>query len=62
MKIKIHLNNGMEFVATVTGYNGADFTAQLNNSQISHVNIGDLVLSKHSVMMIMPFEDVPEVL
>lgn len=54
MEIEIHLNNGMKFTANVTGYEGGAFTEQLNNPQINHVNIGDLVLSKHAVLMIMP--------
>lgn len=59
MEIEIHLNNGMKFTANVTGYNGSDFTAQLNNSQINHVNIGDLVINKHAVLMIMPVQKAP---
>lgn len=54
MKIEIHLNNGFKFTATVEGYEGALFAQQLNNPQISHVNIGDLVLSKHAVLIVMP--------
>lgn len=56
MKIEIHLNNNMKFTANVTGYNGESFTAQLNNPQINHVNIGDLVLNKHSVLLVMPVQ------
>lgn len=59
MKIEIHLNNGMKFTADVTGYNGAEFTTQLNNPQISFVNIGDLVLSKHTIILTMPVTNEP---
>lgn len=58
MEIEIHLNNGMKFTATVTGYSGDEFTKSLNNPQINHVNIGDLVLSKHAVVMVMPVQEV----
>lgn len=54
MKIEIHLNNGMKFTADVEGYDGGTFTQALNNPQVNHVNIGDLVLSKHSVILVMP--------
>lgn len=61
MNIEIHLNNGMKFTANVTGYNGEDFTKSLNNPQISHVNIGDLVLSKHSILIILPVQVATEI-
>lgn len=61
MKIEIHLTNGMKFTADVTGYNGTDFTKMLNNHQIGHVNIGDIVLSKNAVLMILPVTGDPEV-
>lgn len=56
MTIEIHLNNGMKFTADVAGYNGTEFTKQLNNPQVNHVNIGDLVLSKHAVVLVMPVQ------
>lgn len=54
MEIEIHLNNGMKFTADVEGYRGDLFTKSLNNPQASHVNIGDVVLSKHSILLVMP--------
>lgn len=60
MKIEVLLNNGMKFTAEVTGYSGAEFTKMLNNPQTSHVNIGDLVMSKHAVMTVMPVYAVEE--
>lgn len=57
MKIEIHLTNGMKFTATVEGYSGEEFTKALNNPQVNHVNIGDLVLSKHAVTLVMPVQE-----
>lgn len=57
MKIEIHLNNGMKFTATVEGYSGDEFTKALNDRDVSHVNIGDLVLNKHTVLLVMPVND-----
>lgn len=59
MNITIYLNNSMQFTATVEGYNAAEFSAQLNNQQITMVSIGDIVLNKHAVMMIVPTEVLP---
>lgn len=57
MKIEIHLNTGMKFTAHVEGYKGTEFAKVLNNPQITHVSIGDLVLSKHALLMIVPVND-----
>jgi sRNA-binding regulator protein Hfq len=59
MNITIYLNNSMQFNATVEGYNAADFSAQLNNPQITMVSIGNIVLNKHAVMMIVPTDVLP---
>lgn len=54
MNITIYLNNGMKFNATVEGYDASDFSTQLNSQQITMVSIGNIVLNKHAVMMIVP--------
>lgn len=55
MDIEIHLTNGMKFTAsTVEGYTGKSFTEQLNNPQIQYINIGDLVLNRNAILIIMP--------
>lgn len=59
MNITIYLNNGMQFQATVEGYNAVEFSASLNNPQITMVSIGNIVLNKHAVMMIVPTESLP---
>lgn len=60
MNITIYLNNGMQFSATVEGYDASAFTVAQNNPQILFVSIGDIVLSKHAVMMIVPSNVVPD--
>lgn len=56
MQIEIHLNNGMKFTAEVSDYSGSEFTKALNNPQITFVNIGDLTLNKHTVLLVMPVQ------
>lgn len=60
MEIEIHLNNGMKFTANVEGYSGDSFTKALNSPQTNHVNIGDLVLSKHSILLVLPVNTIKE--
>lgn len=60
MKIEIHLNNGMKFTADVEGYDGDQFSKALNSQSISHVNIGDVVINKHTVLLVMPVQDKEE--
>lgn len=59
MDITIYLNNGMHFNATVLNFNASEFTASLNNPQVTMVSIGDVILNKHAVMMIVPTEVAP---
>lgn len=49
----------MQFNATVEGYDAGDFSTQLNNPQITMVSIGNIVLNKHAVMMIVPTDVLP---
>ncbi len=48
----------MKFTAEVEGYTGSEFTKALNDQKVTHVNIGDLVLNKHTVLLVMPVQDV----
>lgn len=59
MKITIFLNNGLQFNATVEGYNPSEFTTSMNNPQVTMISIGDMILNKNAVMMIIPTEIVP---
>lgn len=60
MDITIYLNNGMQFNATVEGFNGAEFAEKMNNPQLNVLSIGDVVINKHAVMMIVPSTAVKE--
>lgn len=61
MNLEIYLNNGMKFTASnVTGFTGKDFTTDLNNTAIQYINVGDLILNRNAIMMIVPSEVVPE--
>lgn len=60
MKVTITLNGGKEIVADTPTYNAAEITEKMNDAQITMINIGDVVLGKHSVMMIAPYiEETP---
>lgn len=54
MNITIFLGNGQSLNADVEDYNPVEFTQSLNNPQILMVNIGDIVINKHAVQMIVP--------
>lgn len=60
MNLTIYLNNGLQFNATVEGYNAVEFTQAQNNPQTTFVSIGDIVLNKHAVMMILPSDLIGE--
>lgn len=59
MGITIYLNNGMQFSATVEGYEATDFATKMNNPQLAVISIGNIVLNKHAVMMVIPSDIVP---
>lgn len=59
MKITIFLNNGLQFNATVETYHPSEFTTSMNNPQVTMISIGDMILNKNAVMMIIPTEIVP---
>lgn len=54
MQIKIYLNNGITFTAEATDYNGSDFAKAINNRETQVVSIGDLVISKHAILLVAP--------
>ena len=59
MNITIYLNNGMKFDANVEGYDAVDFSNKMNNPQLVTVSIGDIVVSKHAILLVIPTETVP---
>ena len=56
MDIKISLNNGKELKVNVPNYNASEITENMNNPEIVAVNIGDVIISKHSISIVEPYE------
>lgn len=56
MKVTITLNGGKEITVDTPTYDAAEITKKMNDTQITMINIGEVVLGKHSVMMIAPYE------
>lgn len=56
MKITISLNNGKELIVDAPNYNAAEVTENMNNPQQLVVNIGDVIISKHSISIVQPYE------
>lgn len=54
MQIKIYLNNGITFTADAAEYNGGKFAEAINNRETQVVSIGDLVISKHAILLVAP--------
>lgn len=54
MQIKIYLNNGLTFTADAAEYNGSGFAKAINDPQLQVVSIGDLVISKHAILLVAP--------
>ena len=57
MTIKIVLNTGEEIIGEVGSYDALDLAKQLNNNQIMFITIGDYILHKQSIKMIIPVAD-----
>ena len=57
MTIKIVLNTGEEIIGEVGSYDALDLAKQLNNNQIMFITIGDYILHKQSIKMIIPIAD-----
>lgn len=58
IKLKIVTHNSGEYEATVSEYNAIDMNAQLNNSEINTVLIGDVILSRIDVKIITPINEI----
>ena len=54
MAIRIVLNTGEEIVGEVGSYDALELAKQLNNNQIMFITIGDYILHKQSIKMIIP--------
>ena len=59
MEVKVVLNGGKEFTVNVENYNATEITKNMNDQQIQVINIGNVVLGKHSIMMIAPSSIIP---
>lgn len=55
MKITITLNSGKEITVETDKYNATEIKNEMNDQQITAINIGDVVLGKHTVTMIAPY-------
>lgn len=56
MKVTITLNGGKEISVEAPSYSASEITEKMNDTQVTVINVGDVVLGKHSVMMIAPYE------
>ncbi|GKV64669.1 MULTISPECIES: hypothetical protein [unclassified Sporosarcina] len=61
MQIKIYLNNGITFTANAAEYNGAAFAKAINDREAQVVAVGDLVISKHAILLVAPADVVEPV-
>lgn len=63
MKVTITLNGGKEFNIDAPNYDASALAKSMNDAQVTMISIGNVVLGKHSIMMIAPYpmeEIVPE--
>lgn len=54
MKVEIHLNNGEVLVEDVAIYEKAKLLETLNNPSVVHISIGEMIVNKHSVLLVRP--------
>lgn len=54
MAIRIVLNTGEEIVGEVGSYDALELAKQLNNNQVMFITIGNYILHKQSIKMIIP--------
>lgn len=55
MKITITLNGGKEVNVKAPKYNASELVEKMNDHKTTMINIGEVVLGKHSIMMIAPY-------
>lgn len=56
MTITISLNTGEEITGVVDNYDALELSKQLNNPQITFITIGNYILHKQSIKMIIPVQ------
>lgn len=56
MNLTMYLNNGMSFNISVEGYNASEFSTLMNDSKVVTVSIGDIIVNKNAIFLIIPSE------
>lgn len=56
MNLTVYLNNGMSFNISVEGYNAQEFSKMMNESSIVTVAIGNMIVNKNGIFLIVPSE------
>lgn len=54
MMITIYLNTGEELTGEVENFDAMELSKQLNNHQITFITIGNYIVHKQSIRMIVP--------
>lgn len=52
--IQISLNDGQVITANVESYNATELSTKLNDPKLLMVTVGDIIINKNVVKMIMP--------
>lgn len=60
MKITIYLNNGKEIKVEDSKYKAESFATLLNDQSTMMIAIGNVVINKHTITLVMPEEVAPE--
>lgn len=56
-KIQISFNDGTVFNADIVDYNAVDLAAKMNDQRIFVIQIGDAIISKGIIRLIMPVQE-----
>lgn len=59
MQIRILLNTGEDITGEVQTFDAVELAKQLNNMQIMFITIGNFIVHKQSIRMIIPIETEP---
>jgi hypothetical protein len=55
-KIQISLHDGMVITIDVEDYNASELSAMLNDQKLLMVNIGQIIINKNAVKLIIPVQ------
>lgn len=56
MDYQLQLNNGQVFMLKNAEFDATKFTATLNEQKINFVNVGGIIINKHTIMGVIPVE------